>query len=81
MANAWSNAGHDIVLGSRDPGSKTDSPKAVVRGLLADLGWTGDSVVDLGGIATARRVEHYHLLMLELIGAARNPMVNIAAVS
>lgn len=55
--------------------------KAVVRTLLADLGWTGDSVVDLGGIATARGVEHYHLLMLALIGAARNPMVNIAAVS
>ncbi|MEV7568473.1 NADPH-dependent F420 reductase [Streptomyces tanashiensis] len=33
--------------------------KQVVHGLLADLGWPDDSVLDLGGIATARGQEHF----------------------
>lgn len=36
--------------------------KALVSGLLADLGWAADAQLDLGGIATARAAEHYFLL-------------------
>lgn len=36
--------------------------------------------VGTGNVATARGPEHYHLLMLALIGAGRNPMIDIAAV-
>ncbi|GAA1426908.1 hypothetical protein GCM10009601_37010 [Streptomyces thermospinosisporus] len=36
--------------------------KRTVAGLLGDLGRPADSVLDLGGIATARGQEHYALL-------------------
>ena len=52
--------------------------KSVVSGLLADLGWEPDRQVDLGGIATARAVEHYFLLFAALMGALRSPAFNIA---
>nr|WP_261992850.1 NAD(P)-binding domain-containing protein [Streptomyces sp. adm13(2018)] len=43
--------------------------KQVVRGLLTDLGWSGDSVLDLGGIATARGQEHFADLFLAIARA------------
>ncbi|MCU1655849.1 MAG: hypothetical protein JWO57_505 [Pseudonocardiales bacterium] len=55
-----------------------DAAKGVVAGLLTDLGWAVDRQVDLGGIATAKAVEHYFLLFAALIGALRTPMFNIA---
>lgn len=58
-----------------------DDAKATVTGLLADLGWDADSVIDLGGIATARGPEHYFLLFMTRIGATRNPHFNIRLVS
>ncbi|MFJ3583104.1 NADPH-dependent F420 reductase [Streptomyces sp. NPDC090127] len=42
--------------------------KRTVSGLLADLGWPQGSVLDLGGIVTARGQEHFALLF---IGIAR----------
>ncbi|ALJ21183.1 NADPH-dependent F420 reductase [Microbacterium sp. No. 7] len=66
--------GHLFVSGD------DDAAKETARGLLADLGWTGDAVIDLGGIQSARGVEHYHLMMLALIRATGNPMVNIKVV-
>lgn len=54
-----------------------DAAKAIVAGLLADLGWA-DRQVDLGGITTARAVEHYFLLFAALMGALRTPAFNIA---
>ncbi|MFI9819632.1 NADPH-dependent F420 reductase [Streptomyces sp. NPDC052013] len=43
--------------------------KRTVAGLLADLGWPADSVLDLGGIATARGQEHYALLFMGIAEA------------
>ncbi|MCX4986238.1 NADPH-dependent F420 reductase [Streptomyces sp. NBC_00572] len=36
--------------------------KKAVGGLVADLGWSDDSLLDLGGIVTARGQEHFALL-------------------
>ena len=60
-----------------------DSPeaKAIVAELLADLGWAPDRQIDLGGIATARAVEHYFLLFWALAGALRIPAFNIAIIA
>ena len=44
--------------------------KATVAGLVRDLGWAEDSVIDLGGIETARATEHYFLLFAALMRAA-----------
>lgn len=52
--------------------------KEVVGGLLTDLGWTADRQVDLGGIATAKAVEHYFLLFASLMGALHTRAFNIA---
>jgi predicted dinucleotide-binding enzyme len=37
---------------------ESSQAKAVVATLLRDLGWGPDDVLDLGGIRTARAVEH-----------------------
>jgi predicted dinucleotide-binding enzyme len=57
-----------------------DDAKATVRGLLADLGWTNDSVIDLGGIATAKGVEYYFPLFFALMQANKGPQFNIKVV-
>ncbi|WP_194908557.1 NADPH-dependent F420 reductase [Catenulispora rubra] len=41
--------------------------KQVVRGLLADLGWHQDWIIDLGGIETARAAEAVMLLVPHVI--------------
>jgi hypothetical protein len=122
MATAWSKAGHEVTLGSRDPGSKSlgvpvqpladvvagadvvvnatpgaasletlvaiGAPRfagkvlidvATVAGLLADLGWAEDAIIDLGDITTARGVEHYFLLFAALMQAG-GPKFNIRVV-
>ncbi|MER5712544.1 NAD(P)-binding domain-containing protein [Streptomyces sp. NPDC002122] len=38
--------------------------KRVVGGLLSDLGWPAEALLDLGGIATARGQEHFALLFV-----------------
>jgi predicted dinucleotide-binding enzyme len=43
--------------------------KGTVRALLNDLGWPESSLLDLGGIATARGQEHYSLLFIGIAGA------------
>ncbi|MBX9427182.1 NADPH-dependent F420 reductase [Streptomyces lateritius] len=43
--------------------------KKVVRGLVTDLGWSDDAVLDLGGIATARGQEHFALLFIGIAQA------------
>ncbi|MCU1478878.1 MAG: hypothetical protein JWQ64_3571 [Subtercola sp.] len=57
-----------------------DDAKGTVRGLLTDLGWTGDSIVDLGGIATAKGVEYYFMLFFALMQANKGPQFNIKVV-
>ena len=56
------------------------SAKATVTALLADLGWPTDAIVDLGGIRSARGVEHYFLLFAALLQAKGSPMFNIRVV-
>ena len=51
-----------------------------VTSLLGDLGWPADSVIDLGGIQSARGMEMYLPLWLELMGALGTPTFNIAVV-
>ena len=46
-----------------------DSAKAIVAGLLGDLGWAPESVMDLGGIVTARAPEHYIFLSMAIMRA------------
>lgn len=57
-----------------------DTAKNVVRTLLGDLGWAKDSILDLGGIATAVGPEHYGLLFFGIVTALQNPTFNIAVV-
>lgn len=52
--------------------------KEMVSGLLTDLGWAPEQQIDLGGIDTARAVEHYFLLFAALMGALRSPSFNLA---
>lgn len=57
-----------------------EAAKATAAGLLRDLGWTDDGIVDLGGIQTARGVEHYFLLFAALMRRTGRPF-NIRVVS
>jgi hypothetical protein len=54
-----------------------DAAKAEAAGLLHDLGWTEETIIDLGGIQTARGPEHYILLFFTAIGALQTPFFNI----
>lgn len=56
------------------------SAKRVVSGVLGSLGWPVEQQIDLGGIDTARAVEHYFLLFATLMGALQTPAFNIAVV-
>lgn len=52
--------------------------KGVVSGLLTELGWAPDRQIDLGGIATAKAVEHYFLLFAATMRALGTREFNIA---
>jgi 8-hydroxy-5-deazaflavin:NADPH oxidoreductase len=54
--------------------------KREVAGLLRDLGWSDDDIVDLGGIETARGPEHYLVLFAKLAGLLRTEAFNIRVV-
>ena len=51
--------------------------KSEVRGLLHDLGWKDEGIIDLGGIRTARGPENYILLFFETISVLKSPFFNI----
>jgi 8-hydroxy-5-deazaflavin:NADPH oxidoreductase len=51
--------------------------KAEVVGLLHDLGWADDGIIDLGGIQTARGPENYIILFFATIGVLKTPFFNI----
>jgi hypothetical protein len=55
--------------------------KATVTALLQDFGWPGASVVDLGGIASARGPEHYVLMFAGLMRSLGTPKFNIRVVA
>lgn len=65
-----------LFVSGNDPGAK-----ATVTGLLGDLGWDAEAVVDLGEISSARGPEHYFLLFMARVGATRDPHFNIDLVS
>jgi len=54
--------------------------KATVKSLLAGLGWPEDSIVDLGGIVSARGTEHYFLMFAALVQSVGSPEFNIRVV-
>jgi predicted dinucleotide-binding enzyme len=60
-------------------GDDTDA-KATVSSLLKDFGWSGDSIIDLGGIRSARGPEHYFLMFAALMQSLGNPAFNIRLV-
>ena len=55
-----------------------DAAKSTVTGLLGDLGWPAERVIDLGGISAARGTEGYLLIWLRLMGAVGHAYFNIA---
>lgn len=54
--------------------------KAVVRGILTELGWPADWQLDLGGIETAVGVEHWMPMFMRLWGALGSAAFNIRVV-
>lgn len=58
-----------------------EGAKATVKSLLTGFGWAGDSIVDLGGIASARGTEHYFLMFAALMQSLRTPSFNIRLVT
>jgi 8-hydroxy-5-deazaflavin:NADPH oxidoreductase len=57
------------------------SAKAIVVGLLADLGWPDESIIDLGGIRSARGPEHYFLMFAALMQSLPTRQFNIRVVA
>ena len=55
--------------------------KQTVRGLLNDLGWAPETIVDLGDIGTARASEHYFVMFAALLRAKGTPLFNIRVVN
>ncbi|MDJ0314094.1 hypothetical protein [Arthrobacter sp. H35-D1] len=54
--------------------------KSQATTLLRDLGWNGDSIVDLGGISTAKGPEHYFIMWVYLTEALDTTGLNIRVV-
>lgn len=54
--------------------------KQQTAGLLRDLGWSDDEIVDLGDLETARGPEHYVVLFWKLAGVLKTPAFNIRVV-
>ena len=67
--------GHHIFVAGNDAEAKD-----VVKGLLAEFGWTAERVIDLGGIGAARATEMYLPLWLALMGATGTFEFNIQVV-
>jgi predicted dinucleotide-binding enzyme len=55
--------------------------KATVTSLLKDLGWADGSIVDLGGIASARGPEHFIMMFAALMQSLPTPRFNIRLVT
>jgi 8-hydroxy-5-deazaflavin:NADPH oxidoreductase len=64
-----------VFLSGNDAEAKLEA-----AGLLKDLGWSDDDIVDLGGIETARGPEHYIVLFTKLAGLLRTEAFNIRVV-
>jgi predicted dinucleotide-binding enzyme len=86
VVKSLNTAGMEVLVdpGVLEPASvflsgEDDAAKQTVAGLLRDLGWADDGIVDLGGIGTARGTEHYFLLFVALM-QARGRQFNIRVV-
>jgi predicted dinucleotide-binding enzyme len=55
--------------------------KATVRELLSDFGWDDESIVDLGGVRSARGPEHFFLMFAAVFQALKTPQFNIRLVT
>ena len=66
---------HSTFLAGND-----DDAKAVVRGLLLEIGWADDEILDLGDLSAARALELYLPLWLRLMGAVGGATFNIRVV-
>jgi 8-hydroxy-5-deazaflavin:NADPH oxidoreductase len=55
--------------------------KATVASLLTDFGWPDGSIVDLGGIRSARGPEHYFLMFVALMQSLGGPAFNIRLIT
>ena len=67
---------HNLFLSGDDTGAKE-----TVAGLLGDLGWRREQLIDLGGIASARGPEQMLPMWCELFGALPGKAFNIAVVT
>jgi predicted dinucleotide-binding enzyme len=54
-----------------------EAAKIEVKGLLSDLGWKEEEIIDLGSIQTARGPENYIVLFFATIGVLKSPFFNI----
>jgi 8-hydroxy-5-deazaflavin:NADPH oxidoreductase len=61
-----------VFLSGEDEAAKTE-----VKGLLRDLGWKDEGIIDLGGVRTARGPENYIVLFFATIGVLKSPFFNI----
>ena len=75
MTDPASLPASSVFVSGDDPGAK-----ATVTDLLTDFGWPDGSVVDLGGIQSARGPEHYFLMFVALMQSLRTPQFNIRLV-
>ncbi len=66
----------NVFVSGDDAGAKSEAVS-----LLKDLGWTDDSIVDLGGISTAKGPEHYFIMWAILSEAVGTTGLNINVVS
>jgi len=55
--------------------------KATVTSLLEDFGWAKESIVDLGGIRSARGPEHYFLMWAAIMQSIGTYLFNIHIVT
>jgi predicted dinucleotide-binding enzyme len=58
--------GPDAFAGNIFVSGDDSEARATVSGLLEDLGWTTEAILDLGGVESARGPEHYFLLFAAL---------------
>lgn len=65
-----------VFVSGDDPAAKR-----TVNGLLADLGWPQEWILDLGDIGTALATEHAAPLFFATVRALQSPTFNIAVVS
>jgi predicted dinucleotide-binding enzyme len=67
---------HTIFMSGEDSAAKEE-----VAGILQEIGWPEDAILDLGGIETARGPEMYLAMWIRLWGATGSPILNISVVT